>query len=253
MKITDDLGTKIHIEREPQSIVSLVPSITLTLADMGLGSRLTGVTKFCKYPEQVVKTVAKIGGPKNIDINKILNINPDIVFAVKEENEKEQVLELSKHMPVVVFDISNPDDAFRMMRTMGLIFNIEKKADELVQQVAKAIKEFPLQGNQTKVVYLIWKKPWMAAGKETYIGSMLHAAGYDNIVSGRYPQISRLQMANADTILLATEPYHFKEADRQELQQIFPGKNIEIVNGELFTWYGTYLLGSYASNKTKIK
>ena len=242
MIIIDGLGKKVEINGEPKRIVSLVPSLTLTLADMGLGNRLVGITRFCKYPREMIEQITKIGGPKNIDIDKILGLNPDMVFAVKEENEKEQVLKLSRHVPVVVFDICNSDDAFEMMQTIGTIFNSEDKASQMVRQVKKAIDNFPLKGNRAKTVYLIWKKPWMAAGNETYIGSMLKIAGFDNLVAGRYPQTDRKQMEKADVILLATEPYHFKESDRKELQQIFPDKRIEIVNGELFTWYGTYLL-----------
>ncbi len=242
MIIIDGLGRKVEINGEPKRIVSLVPSLTLTLADMGQENRLVGITRFCKYPREMIEQITKIGGPKNIDIDKILGLNPDMVFAVKEENEKEQVLKLSRHVPLVVFDICNSHDAFKMMQTIGTIFNSEDKASQMVRQVKKAIDNFPLKGNHAKTVYLIWKKPWMAAGNETYIGSMLQAAGFDNVVAGRYPQTDRKQMEKADVILLATEPYHFKESDLKELQQIFPDKRIEIVNGELFTWYGTYLL-----------
>jgi len=242
MEITDDLGRKVLIDIPLKRVVSLVPSLTLTLSDLGIEEQLVGITRFCIYPEHLIYSRPIIGGPKNIDIDKIVALKPDIVFAVKEENEKEQVLELAKKTTVVVFDINNPEDAFRMIRTLGKIFKMKDRATNLNLKIKHALMRFPVQGNGAKAIYLIWKKPWMAAGTYTYIGSMLEKAGYQNIVGGRYPEIDMKLMAQADTILLATEPYHFKEEDKQALQIWFPGKTVKIVSGELFTWFGTYLL-----------
>jgi len=250
MIVTDDLGRTISLEKVPEKIVSLVPSITLTLADLGLGDQLVGVTRFCKYPADLIKGLTKIGGPKNIYHTKIVDLKPDVVIAVKEENDKDQVLKLSDDVPVVVFDINTTDDVFRMMNTLGELFQKRSEAKELNSRIKEAYHHFPIQGDGKKVVYLIWKNPWMAAGKETYIGSMLKIAGFDNIVEGRYPEVDMEKLDEAEVILLATEPYHFKEKERAELEALFPGKSVNIVNGELFTWFGTYLPG-YLNDKMK--
>ena len=242
MEIIDDLGRKVLINTPPKRVVSLVPSLTLTLSDLGIEKQLVGITRFCIYPEHLIDSLPIIGGPKNIDVEKILWLKPDIVFAVKEENEKKQILELAKKVPVVVFDIYNPEDAFKMMKTLGEIFKKNEKAANLTLKIKHALVHFPIQGNGVRAIYLIWKKPWMAAGTKTYIGSMLKKAGFQNIVEGRYPEINMKLMDQADTILLASEPYHFKEEDKQALQLLFPDKTVKIVSGELFTWFGTYLL-----------
>ncbi len=242
MKIIDDLGRTIHFNKIPEKIVSLVPSLTLTLSDLGLGDYLKGVTRFCKYPETLIASLPKIGGPKNIDLDKIAELNPDVVFAVKEENDKEQVLALAEKIPVVIFDINSFDDSLRMLRTMGEIFNIQLLVSETIQKLTSKIESFKNLGEGSKTVYLIWKKPYMAAGTETYIGSVLKMTGFKNMIPGRYPEVDEQFLQKAETILLATEPYHFKEKDKEELQALYPDKTIKIVNGEFFTWYGTYLL-----------
>ena len=250
MIVTDDLGRTILLAKVPERIVSLVPSLTLTLTGFGLNEQLIAITRFCKYPVDLVKVLPKIGGPKSIDIKSITELKPDIVFAVKEENNKEQVLKLSEEVPVVVFDINTPDDVYKMITTMGEIFYRKNKAEELNSSIKEAYNHFPIKGKGAKAVYLIWKNPWMAAGKETYIGSMLKMAGFNNIVDGRYPEVDLQMLLKADVILLATEPYHFMEKERNELQLLFPEKKVNIVNGELFTWFGTYL-PDYLNNKVE--
>jgi ABC-type Fe3+-hydroxamate transport system substrate-binding protein len=250
MNVTDDLGRTIFLKKVPERIVSLVPSLTLTMADLGMDKQLVAVTGFCKYPVNLVTMLPKVGGPKNINISKIIELKPDIVFAVKEENDREQVLNLSKDVPVVVFDIKTPDDVFRMMQTLGEILQQRSKSEKLIINIKEAYKHFPVKGNGAKAVYLIWKKPWMAAGKDTFIGSMLQIAGFENIMEGRYPVVDLEILKQADEILLATEPYHFKEKERADLRALFPEKSVNIVNGELFTWFGTYLT-DYLNNKLK--
>jgi ABC-type Fe3+-hydroxamate transport system substrate-binding protein len=136
------------------------------------------------------------------------------------------------------------------MKMLGEIFQQRSKSERLITNIKEAYKHFPVKGNGAKVVYLIWKNPWMAAGKNTFIGSMLQIAGFENIVEGRYPVVDLEMFKQAEEILLATEPYHFKEKDRDKLLDLFPEKRVNIVNGELFTWFGTFLF-DYAKNKLK--
>jgi len=252
MKITDDLGRIIPFEKIPERVVSLVPSLTLTLFDLGLGARITAITRFCKYPETSIKLLPKAGGPKNIDIDKITGLNPDVVFAVKEENNREQILKLADRFPVVVFDVNNINDSYRMLQTIGELFQIKQRVLQVTGQLKNRIQSLNQTGGNGKTVYLIWKKPFMAAGNKTYIGSMLQATGYNNIVSGRYPEVGSGVLQKAETILLATEPFHFKKEDKEELQRLYPGKTVQIVNGEFFTWFGTYLISKNIPDKLSL-
>ena len=242
MEFTDDIGRRIILDKEPQRIVSLVPSLTETLADLGLGGRLIGVTRFCKYPKPLVEKLPKIGGPKRVKIDIIMELNPDIIFAVKEENNREQILKLAEHVPVVVFDINTLDDSLAMIKVLGSIFSVENIANELIKKINDKIALLSKVSRHRRAVYLIWKKPWMAAGNDTFIGSMMKLSGYDNVVSGRYPEVDYLMMEQAETLLMATEPYPFSEEERIELQNRFPDKSVAIVDGEFFAWYGTHIL-----------
>jgi len=247
MEITDDIGRRITLDKVPQRIVSLVPSLTETLADLGLGGRLVGVTRFCKYPKTLVEKLPKIGGPKRVKIDIIMELNTDIIFAVKEENNREQILKLAEQVPVVVFDINTFDDSLAMIEMLGSIFSIENNANNLIKKISDKLTLLSKVNRRRRAVYLIWKSPWMAAGSNTFIGSMMKLLGYDNVVYGRYPEVDYLMMEQAETLLLATEPYTFTEKERIELQKRFPDKTVVIVDGELFAWYGTHILNVHFS------
>ena len=251
MTVFDDLGRKIDFERPPETVVSLVPSLTKTLSDLGLGEKLAAVTRFCKYPQELVQTLPKIGGPQKVDTQKILGINPGVVLSVKEENNREQVLQLAEKIPVVVFNIRNIDDALRMITTLGRLFSVETKAHTITSRIKKGLANTVFPTKRLTVLYLIWKKPWMAAGKDTFIGSMLQAAGFENLANGRYPEVNETMMRRASVIMLATEPYPFKEAERKQLAERFPRQKVLIVEGEIFTWFGSYMLNA-ASYLTKL-
>jgi len=242
MKITDHLNRTVILKSKPERVVSMVPSLTETLADLGLAENLVAVTRFCKYPSNVVNTLPKIGGPKNIDFKKIIDLKPDLVVAVKEENNKKQVLSLAEHVPVFVFDINTIEDSFDMLQLLGTIFEIQEISAHWIKRIKDKLNNLKPPALAEKAIYMIWKKPWMAAGKSTFIGSMMQVAGFNNLISGRYPEISENEMNKADAVLLATEPYHFNENDRKQLQEKLPGTRIIIVDGEMFTWYGTHML-----------
>ena len=242
MKITDHLNRTVTLSSVPKRVVSLVPSVTETIADMGFASCLVAVTRFCKYPSDVVTTLPKIGGPKKVDIQKIVDLKPDLVVAVKEENDKEQILSLMERVPVFVFDINTIGDSFDMLDRLGAIFNRSEVSARWIRRIQEKMAHYKPGRLAQKTLYIIWKKPWMAAGKSTFIGSMMQLAGFDNMISGRYPEIDEKEMSRAEIILLATEPYHFKASDRAELQAKYPDKEIVIIDGEMFTWYGTHML-----------
>ena len=224
------------------SAVSLVPSLTETIASLGAKSTLIGVTRFCKYPEDIRKEAAIVGGPKDFDTEMIIGLKPDVVVAVKEENDETRILHLAEYLPVVLFDIVHVEDAFGMMLTLGKLLDKEKEAWRLVEEIKKGFAQIPEISPKRKCLYLIWKKPWMAAGKETFINEMLNKCGFKNMAEGRYPEITKEDFDRAEFILLSSEPYPFREKHRQELQQKYPDKKILLVDGEMFCWYGSRML-----------
>ena len=243
IKLRDDLGAPILLSSKPQRIVSLVPSLTETLVDAGLKNQLTGITKFCVHPKGLRKEIKVIGGTKNPRIKDILNLKPDLVFANKEENREEDINELKKFTQVYVTDIKNNQDILDFLRMLNVVF----KTDRCFGLLQK-IQNLPIYPERKKIptCYLIWKDPWMTIGKDTFIHSMMEKYGFQNICSDsvRYPIISFEQKKAHQTkiVMMSSEPYPFKEKDKEELLKLLPGTIIILVDGEMFSWYGSRLL-----------
>ena len=224
-------------------IISLVPSITETLFDFGLTSNeIIGRTKFCIHPENLVKEVEVIGGTKNLNIEKIRALNPELIIANKEENEKLQVEELSKDFKVWITDIQNLEENSRFISELGKLLkkpDLARNFNETIEGIFSEIKvETP-----KKVAYLIWKNPLMTVGSDTFIHDVLSKIGFQNIFSDqrRYPEIALSDLQEAEYIFLSTEPYPFKQKHVEEFQAEFPSKKIILVDGEAFSWFGTHL------------
>lgn len=224
-------------------IVSLVPSITETLFDFGLTeSQVVGRTKFCIHPENLVKNVAVIGGTKNLNLEKIKQLNPDLIIANKEENEQIQVQELMNDYRVWVTDIQNLNDNAKFLTELGEILNKVETAENFNQKISNIFdkNEFSVP---KKVCYLIWKNPYMTVGGDTFIHEIISKLGFENIFKGekRYPEISVDEMKTADCIFLSSEPFPFRQKHIDELQQQLPYTKIILVDGEAFSWYGTHI------------
>jgi ABC-type Fe3+-hydroxamate transport system substrate-binding protein len=220
-------------------VVSLVPSLTETIASLGAENRLTGVTRFCKYPKDIRERKVVVGGTKDFDIEAITRLKPDVVVAVKEENDKTGILKLAEKLPVVLFNITHIEDAFDMIRTLGKLLGEEEKSGQLVEKIKKEFGTIPVDFTKRKCLYLIWKKPWMAAGKQTFINEILEKFGFENIIAGRYPEVTDKDFEQAEVVLLSSEPFPFRDKHRQEIQQKYPDKNVLLVDGEMFSWYGS--------------
>jgi len=243
---TDQLGRRLALHASPRRIISLVPSQTELLFDLDLQQQLVGITKFCVHPEDKVGNKTKVGGTKQLDIQLIRSLKPDLIIANKEENERSQIEQLIEEFPVYVSDIDNLDSALQMISDVGALTDRNLKAATLTAQIARAFDDLKVeQSSLLKVVYLIWRKPWMAAGKDTFIDDMLSRCGWQNaLTEARYPQLTddMLCSVKPDVVLLSSEPYPFKEKHIQEIAQIVPHARIELVNGEMFSWYGSRLL-----------
>ncbi|NNE32530.1 MAG: ABC transporter substrate-binding protein [Winogradskyella sp.] len=248
----DQLNRKLQLKESPKRIVSLVPSQTELLVDLGLEISIVGVTKFCVHPTHLRMSKAVVGGTKQISIAKIKALKPDIILCNKEENTKEIIESLKDIAPIHISDIYNIEDCFELIKMYGEIFSVEAEASDLIKTIKNEREVFQLQfqhKKKLKVAYFIWKKPWMVAASDNFINTMLKEAGFVNVfeTEKRYPEIKLddSNLKNADVIFLSSEPFPFKDNHVLELQSKFPEKAITIVDGEMFSWYGSRLLKSY--------
>jgi ABC-type Fe3+-hydroxamate transport system substrate-binding protein len=241
----DQLGREIQISFPPKKIISVVPSQTELLFDLGLDEEVIGITKFCIHPSTWFRTKTRVGGTKQLHIDQIISLQPDLIIANKEENVEEQINELAKHFPVWISDIKTLEDAYEMMHAVGEMLGQNKKAQDLVERIKSSISG--LQSTNSKsCAYLIWQNPLMTVGSDTFIHHMLGLAGFKNVFADRtrYPEITieEIQQRNPEFILLSSEPFPFKQKHADELKQQLPNSKIIFVDGEMFSWYGSQLL-----------
>ena len=224
-------------------IVSLVPSITESLFDFGLTEmEVVGRTKFCIHPKTLITKVPVIGGTKNLNLDKIKALKPDLIIANKEENEKLQIEELGKYFEIWLTNIENLQDNQNFLTELGTLLNKQELAlnfNEKINVIFDSSKELAPK----KVAYLIWKNPYMTVGSDTFIHEIIEKIGFTNLFkdSKRYPEISVNQMKEAEYVFLSSEPFPFQQKHIDELQKELPDSKIILVDGEAFSWYGTHL------------
>lgn len=250
---TDQLGTEFTFNEIPKRIVSIVPSQTEFLFSLGLDEHIIGITKFCIHPEDKVVAKTIVGGTKNLNIEKIKELNPDIIIANKEENELSQIQELQKYFPVWISDICTLDEAYEMMRNMGELFHKQTIAEEIILNIIESFVELKaiIKPSNERVAYFIWRNPTMLAGTNTFIHYMLEFIGFRNICAelengSRYPSVKMddINLLQPDRIMLSSEPFPFNEKHIEELSYIWPHAKVELVDGEMFSWYGSRLMES---------
>lgn len=232
-------------------IVSLVPSLTETVHDLGLGGSLVGVTKFCVRPATARETAAVVGGTKDPSVEKILRLRPDLVLADEDENKPEHLADLHKAgLQVHVTRIATVADVARELRSIGLLLGhgheAQKYAAEL-QEAAAHIRSASAVFSPVGCFVPVWKRPLMTIGARTYMSDLLRLSGgenvFDDVHSKKYFEVDtdEVRQRQPDAILLPTEPYRFREADRRELSERFevPLESVRLVDGQAFTWFGT--------------
>jgi ABC-type Fe3+-hydroxamate transport system substrate-binding protein len=221
-------------------IVCLVPSLTEWLCTLGLEKQLVGITKFCIHPSQIHSTITHVGGTKNPNIDQIRALNPTVVVMNREENRPEDAAALESYTQIFLTEINSIRTAFYEMRRLARFF---EKEDHFVDNLEAWWSQAPNIGNGKSVLYLIWRKPFMAAGGDTYISSVLGQLGYKNVLKdqNRYPTLTEQQIidCNPDLIFLSSEPFPFMEKHVVELQKMVPTARVQCVDGELYSWYGT--------------
>jgi ABC-type Fe3+-hydroxamate transport system substrate-binding protein len=245
MIFKDQIGQELELQVPVKRIVSLVPSQTELLHALGLEDEVVGLTKFCIHPEKWWREKKRVGGTKNVSIEKVRELKPDLVIGNKEENFRENIEELKEIVPVWMSDISNLKEALAMISDIGEITGKSLRANEIIQDIQTNFSRIKKLENSPKVLYFIWKKPWMCAGKDTFIDHMLTLCGFDNAATmNRYPTIEEKEFPDVEYVFLSSEPYPFKEKDVLEMKEFFPNAKIIIVDGEYFSWYGSRLIGA---------
>jgi ABC-type Fe3+-hydroxamate transport system substrate-binding protein len=243
---TDQLNRTIEMKSTPEKIISLVPSQTELLHHLGLENEVIGITKFCIHPDNWFRQKQRVGGTKNVNFQKIKDLQPDLIIANKEENVKEQVDELATQFPVWVSDVNNLEDSLDMIERIGALTSKDGEANDLTTNIKTAFAQLQISNNKPRTAYLIWKDPFMTVGADTFIHDMLEKAGFQNLFShqNRYPCISieDIKTANCQLLLLSSEPYPFQQKHIDELQFQLPDTKIVLVDGEMFSWYGSRLL-----------
>ena len=250
MQFFDELNREVLIPNEPQRIISLVPSLTELLHEMGLEKQVVGITKYCVYPVHYQSTKTKVGGTKKVKFEVIKELKPDFILCSKEENTKEMVQELEKIAPVYVSDVNTFEEALQLIDKLGKILYRRTQAERIVQKIIDRQQEFQVflkEGKKYSVVYFIWAEPWMVAGGKTFINDMIKVAGFTNAYEHleRYPEIKigriRFSSKNAEVLMFSSEPYDF--SDEEVYDAVRKNKNTLAiyVDGQYFSWYGSRL------------
>lgn len=243
MEIEDDLGRTLSVVSSNR-IISLVPSLTEMLFDLGLESRIVGVTKFCVRPARARRIARAIGGTKQFDFDQIRHLQPDLIIANKEENDKEGIQRLMQDYPVYVSDIYDLKDAFRTIHHIGSMTGCSTSTDRIVDSIQKNFAQVR-HIYQGSVLYFIWQSPYMVAASHTFIDHILTWLGFENAAKSldRYPELSlpAWQELRPDYVFLSSEPYPFRDKHVQDFKAIFPHAEILLVDGEMFSWYGSRL------------
>ncbi len=248
MNFRDATGQVFDDSKVYRRLVSLFPSQTYLLHSLGLERETLGVTRFCKYPSGWKKQKTVIGGTKDPKIERILSLQPDLILANKEENTREAVEALRRHVPVYVSDVVSWEDNLQWIEQVGLLTGRQQQARGIVEQLEGRRENFRPPTPPVDALYLIWRNPWMAAGQNTFINTMLRMAGFRNTVTQeRYPVLdeAQLQRLNPEVVLLSSEPFPFKPPHADELRKFLPEARFLFVRGEAFTWMGSYPLQSF--------
>lgn len=228
-------------------IISLVPSISELLVDLGLEQQLIGITKYCVHPDHIISQKESIGGTKTLQIQKIIELEADLIIANKEENQKEQIEELMLTQNVWLTDIRNLNDNWNFIKELGQRCHVQDKSDLLISNAKSEWKKVKNKFQNKKALYFIWRKPYMTIGANTFIYSILNEIGIQNVsenLIGNYPEISEdwISKQSVDYLLLSSEPYPFKEKHIKEFKKLNPKAKVLLIDGEMCSWYGSRML-----------
>jgi ABC-type Fe3+-hydroxamate transport system substrate-binding protein len=241
VKFIDQTGHSIELGTKATRIVSLVPSQTELLAHFQLHDETVGITKFCLLPQQWFESKSRIGGTKTVNLEKLRSLKPDLILANKEENDREQVETLKEEFPVWTSDIADPEDSLAMIRSVGNLTGKQNEAEKLAKEIEEGLSSMSTF-DRMSALYLVWNEPMMVAGTDTFINSMMRLAGFENMIEHpRYPEYEAGK-SSPDVVLLPSEPFPFGEKHLQRFREMFPSSKIMLVDGQMFSWYGSRML-----------
>ena len=229
-------------------IVSLVPSVTELVCDLGLAACLVGRTGFCIHPWEVVREVPKVGGTKDLKMDRIRELEPTHAIVNVDENRREDAEALAEFVPeVIVTHPLGPRDNLDLYRRIGGAFGREEEAERLCAEFDRAYGEAAAAAAgrpRSDVLYLIWRDPWMTVAADTYISRTLALFGWRTVGAAagpvRYPEVALEEWAGrVERVLLSSEPFHFKQAHVEEVRELVPGAEVSLIDGEMTSWYGS--------------
>jgi ABC-type Fe3+-hydroxamate transport system substrate-binding protein len=247
--IETDSGETLVFDKAPERIVSLVPSITETLIEIGAGNRVVGITNYCIHPARAVDNIPRLGGPKSISLEKIDALQPDLVITDKEENRETNIEPLRGKYPMFVTYVRSVEQALKMVTDLGLLTRTLPKAAEIVDSCRQllATAEPAIVSAPLATACFIWRDPWIAVGPDSYPGDLIERFGFRNVFTredGRYPETDLDDVAElgAEAILLLSERYAFGEPERKEIDGFFSTNGrrprVLVVDGSYLTWFG---------------
>lgn len=246
-KFYDQLGREVLLKKPPSRIVSLVPSQTELLVDLGLEDRIVGITRFCVHPAYLRNKKTIVGGPKKVNYDKIEALKPDLILGNKEENTKEMAEHLSASYNLHLSSIASMEETYALIEQYGQIFDVREKAREITDSIKQEEADFKVYISEKtwkKVAYFIWRKPWMVVGGGTFVNHLLTLNHFENVYADipRYPEVKLEELRGVDFLLLSSEPFPFGEKHRKELKTLL-GNHVDMkfINGEYFSWYGSRL------------
>lgn len=245
LELKDQLDRSLSLAAPARRIVSLVPSLTELAADLAGTEALVGITVWCVHPSGLKEEKTVIGGTKDINLNKIRALKPDLILANREENLPEQVEPLMDEYPVYVSEVKNVADCLDLILDLGILLGTKEKAAQIIASAERHRKH--LKKDSRRFLYFIWKEPYMVAGPDTYISNLLEEIGYENLApsgSNRYPSLSEQEIKDLkpELVLLSSEPYAFTTEDSLSFYRL--GFKTKLVDGELLSWYGSRLVKS---------
>lgn len=241
-------------------IVSLVPSLTEYLWALGLDGEVVGITKFCVHPQAWRKQKVLIGGTKKINRLAIQKLSPDLIIANKEENTKEDITFLEEHFEVLLTEINSLEQAFEYLSIIGERVGKKLEAKQLLHQIHAQFNDTTQIVHGSSFLYFIWKDPYYIVGQQTYIDALLSHFGFQNACFlSRYPSLEAWREAPSTQdkqpafIFLSSEPFPFEEKHFAEVQALFPNSKIELIDGEMCSWYGARMLKATSYIEEKFK
>ncbi|PCI36222.1 MAG: cobalamin-binding protein [Flavobacteriaceae bacterium] len=249
----DQLGRTVELPKTPIRIISIVPSITELLYDLGLEEQVVGITSYCVHPYHFLATKTSIGGTKKVNLQRVKELNPDFIICNKEENTPEMVTALSEIAPVYVSDVNTIEDSLDLIQQLGSILSCRTETTNLVTKINYKLDDFKryIKNKPTrKVAYFIWAEPWMVAGNNTFINEILKLNKFENIYQNldRYP-IIKLEKIRFDgdprIVLLPSEPFKFTDDHAFEIASYANRSMTVFADGEYFSWYGSRLLKAF--------